>query len=161
MSKKFNVHDIVHERQNELDSSPLFQRKTPAPTVKQASPLRSQPEDTPAPPQVTFQPPPTEIDDDPIDQTMTDGVHDVMTSSRQDVDYRAWREVIENTETHNSALRLTRQERYDIEDLISELERTHHIKTSMNELARLGLLSILHDYKQRQRESLVYQVKKS
>jgi hypothetical protein len=36
-----------------------------------------------------------------------------------------------------------------------------HIKTSMNELARLGLLSILRDYKQHKKESLVYKVKKS
>ena len=87
--------------------------------------------------------------------------HDVTTSARQDVNYRAWKDLIENTETHNSALRLTREERYDVEDIVSELERTHHIKTSMNELARLGLLSILRDYKQHKKESLVYKVKKS
>jgi hypothetical protein len=69
--------------------------------------------------------------------------------------------LIENTETHNSALRLTRKERYDVEDVVSDLERTHHIKTSMNELARLGLLSILRDYKQRKQQSLVYKVKKA
>jgi hypothetical protein len=87
--------------------------------------------------------------------------HDVTTSSRQEVNHRAWRDIIENTETHNSALRLTREERYDVEDVVSDLERTHHIKTSMNELARLGLLSILRDYKQHKKESLVYKVKKS
>jgi hypothetical protein len=87
--------------------------------------------------------------------------HDVTASARQDVDYRAWKDIIENTETHNSALRLTREERYDVEDVVSDLERTHHIKTSMNELARLGLLSILRDYKQLKRQSLVYKVKKS
>jgi hypothetical protein len=87
--------------------------------------------------------------------------HDVTTSTQQDVNYHAWKDIIENTETHNSALRLTREERYDVEDVVSELERTHHIKTSMNELARLGLLSILRDYKQHKRESLVYKVKKS
>ena len=87
--------------------------------------------------------------------------HDITTSARQDVNYRAWKDVIENTETHNSALRLTREERYDVEDVVSDLERTHHIKTSMNELARLGLLSILRDYKQRTQQSLVYKVKKA
>ena len=87
--------------------------------------------------------------------------HDVMTSMRQDVDYRAWKDIIENTETHNSALRLTRKERYDVEDAVSDLERTHHIKTSMNELARLGLLSLIRDYKQHRKQSLVYKVKKS
>jgi hypothetical protein len=29
MSKKFNVNDIVQERKNELDSSPLFQAQSP------------------------------------------------------------------------------------------------------------------------------------
>ena len=80
---------------------------------------------------------------------------------RQDINYRAWKDIIENTETHNSALRLTREERYDVEDVVSDLERTHHIKTSMNELARLGLLSLIRDYKQRKQQSLVYKVKKS
>ena len=87
--------------------------------------------------------------------------HDVTTPSRHDVDHRAWRDVIENTETQNSALRLTREERYEIEDLVSDLERKHKIKTSMNELARLGILYILHDYKKNKTESLVYKVKKS
>jgi hypothetical protein len=160
MRKKFNVQDIVHERQNELDSSPLFQRAHPGKPAGEASSAPPPAHDTPASPP------------DPVPQAsgvpsgegkpvMTDGAHDVMTSARQNVNYRAWREVIENTETHNSALRLTRQERYDIEDLVSDLERTHKIKTSMNELARLGLLSILHDYQQHTKESLVYKVKKS
>ena len=87
--------------------------------------------------------------------------HDVTTSGRQDVDYRKWRDIIENTETHNSALRLTREERYEVEDMIKELERKHKIKTSMNEVARLGILSIIHDYKANKQESLVYKVKKS
>ena len=38
MSKKFNVKDIVSERRNELDSSPLFQTQSqPAPTQDGAS----------------------------------------------------------------------------------------------------------------------------
>ena len=94
-------------------------------------------------------------------ETVHAGRHDVTTSSRHDVDHRAWRDVIENTETQNSALRLTREERYEIEDLVSDLERKHKIKTSMNELARLGILYILHDYKKNKTESLVYKVKKS
>src|SRR5215217_5645248 len=37
MSKKFNVNDIVHERRNELDSSPLFQAKSPPAQAQDAS----------------------------------------------------------------------------------------------------------------------------
>ena len=88
-------------------------------------------------------------------------IHDVMTSSHHDVHYRAWRDIIENTETHNSALRLTREERYEVEDTIQDLERKHKIKTSLNEVARLGLLSIIHDYKKNKQQSLLYKVKKS
>jgi hypothetical protein len=87
--------------------------------------------------------------------------HDVMTPQRQDINYREWRDVIENTETHNSALRLTRDERYAVEDMIQDLERKHKVKTSMNEVARLSLLSIVHDYKRNKQGSLVYKVKKS
>src|SRR5216683_3052542 len=35
--------------------------------------------------------------------------HDVVTSSRQDVDLRSWRDIIENTETHNTSLRVTNE----------------------------------------------------
>src|SRR5512144_2222994 len=48
---------------------------------------------------------------------------DAVTSSRHDVNLRKWRDIIENTETHNSALRITNEERYEIEDLVSELRR--------------------------------------
>jgi hypothetical protein len=39
MSKKFNVNNIVNERKNELDYSPLFlQSKKPTPELKDGSP---------------------------------------------------------------------------------------------------------------------------
>jgi hypothetical protein len=37
MSKKFNVKEIVHERKNELDNSPLFQTKSPPAPVQASS----------------------------------------------------------------------------------------------------------------------------
>src|SRR5688500_2649209 len=46
---------------------------------------------------------------------------DVVTSSLQDVNLRDWRDLIENTETHNSSLRLTTEEGEDVEDVIKEL----------------------------------------
>jgi hypothetical protein len=97
----------------------------------------------------------------PIQKSGNEARHDVTTSKRYGVNYRKWRDTIENTETHNSALRLTREERYEVEDMIQELERKHKVKTSMNEVARLGILSIIHDYKTNKQESLVYKVKKS
>ena len=87
--------------------------------------------------------------------------NDVMTSSRHDVNLRGWRDTIENTETHNSSLRLTTEEGEHIEDLITDLKRKHKIKTSLNEVARLGLLHIVQDFKKNGTNSLIYKVKKS
>ena len=87
--------------------------------------------------------------------------NDVMTSSLHDVDLRAWRDTIENTETHNSSLRLTTDEGEHIEDLITDLKRKFKIKTSLNEIARLGLLHIVQDFKKNGENSLIYKVKKS
>ena len=86
---------------------------------------------------------------------------DVTTSSRQDIDYRSWRDTIENTQTRGSSLRLTNEEIYAVEDVLQELERQLHIKTSINELARLGLLYLMQDFKQNGEKSLIYRVKKS
>jgi hypothetical protein len=86
---------------------------------------------------------------------------DVVTSSLQDVNLRDWRDLIENTETHNSSLRLTTEEGEDVEDVIKELKRQLKVKTSLNEIARLGLLYLVHDFKKHREHSLIYQVKKS
>jgi len=85
----------------------------------------------------------------------------VMTSSLHDVRLRGWRDTIENTETHNSSLRLTTEEGEHIEDLITGLKRKYKIKTSLNEIARLGLLHIVQDFKMNGENSLIYKVKKS
>jgi len=86
---------------------------------------------------------------------------DVVTSSRQATSLKAWQEIIENTETQNSALRLTSEERYAVEDMVSELRRKYAIKTSMNEIARLGLLVLVADFKQQKKASLIHHVKKA
>ena len=86
---------------------------------------------------------------------------DVMTSPLQDVNLKTWQEVIENTETQNSALRLTPSERYSIEDVVNDLRRKTKIKTSMNEIARLGLLFMIHDFRKNGFNSILYKVKKA
>ena len=88
-------------------------------------------------------------------------MYNVMTSSLHDVNLRVWRDTIENTETHNSSLRLTTEEGEQIEDLITNLKRKYKIKTSLNEVARLGLLHIVQDFKKNGEDSLIYKVKKS
>ncbi len=89
------------------------------------------------------------------------GIKDVATSSHHDVNYRVWRDIIENTETHNSSLRLTTEENFAVEDVITDLKRQLKIKTSLNEVARLGLLYLIHDFKKHRENSLLYKVKKS
>ena len=69
--------------------------------------------------------------------------------------------MIENTETHNSSLRLTTEEGEDVEDVIKALKRQLKVKTSLNEIARLGLLYLVHDFQKHRERSLIYQVKKS
>jgi len=86
---------------------------------------------------------------------------DVTTSSRHDVNHREWRDIIENTESHNSSLRITNDEKYAVKDLVDELERKYKVKTSLNELARLGLLYIIEDFKKDKLNSLIIKVKKS
>jgi hypothetical protein len=98
---------------------------------------------------------------DSKNKVSTSIIADVVTSSLHDVNLRVWKDTIENTETHNSSLRLTTEEGDDIEDLIKELKRKLKVKTSLNEIARLGLLYILHDFKKNRENSLIYKVKKS
>lgn len=86
---------------------------------------------------------------------------DVMTSSLHDVNLKEWQEIIENTETQNSALRMTSEERYAVEDVVNDLRRNERVKTSMNEIARLGILLLIHDYKKRRHSSILYGVKKA
>lgn len=86
---------------------------------------------------------------------------DVTTSLLYGVSRKLWRERIEETETHNSSLRLSAQERDQIEDVVRDLRRQYRIKTSMNEMARLGLLLLAHDFRQRGRKSIVAAVKTS
>ena len=93
-------------------------------------------------------------------QVNKSATNDVSTSARHDVELRAWKDTIENTETHNSSLRLTTEEGEHIEDLITDLKRTFKIKTSLNEIARLGLLHLVQDFKQNGENSLIYKVKK-
>lgn len=86
---------------------------------------------------------------------------DVMTSALQDINKKLWREIIEETETHNSSLRMSAREREQMEDVVRDLKRKYRIKTSMNEIARLGLLFLIHDFKKRGAQSIITEVKTS
>jgi hypothetical protein len=139
-----------------------------SPTAPKGRPLRRMP---PAQPPVPLPAAPDQESADslhataqsnkPTQPTSAKTHHDVMTSLLHNVNLRTWRDVIENTETQNSALRLTSEERYAVEDMINELRRKEKIKTSMNEIARLGLLLLIHDFVKNKRASLLYRIKKA
>lgn len=145
MSKKLNAEAILNELS---EGSAFFKEPVPSPAVT---------------PEVQTASTPVKEDsnEDVRTDVRHDVTHDVVTSMLQGVDLRSWRDAIENTETQNSALRLTSEERYTIEDVVSELKRKFGIKTSMNEIARLGLLLLVHDYKQSKKDSLVHKVKRA
>jgi hypothetical protein len=131
----------------------LFKKKTTPPPhatdTAKTHPRRLKAPGTPAPRQGSIRKESTPISPD------------VVTSSLQDVNLRDWKDMIENTETHNSSLRLTTEEGDDVEDVITDLKRQLKVKTSLNEIARLGLLYLLHDFKKHRENSLIYKVKKS
>ena len=102
-----------------------------------------------------------EASHDGSESTVKELNHDVTTSSLHEVNYRELKDIIENTETHNSSLRLTNEENYAVEDMVNELKRSLKVKTSLNEVVRLGLLYIIHDFKANREKSLIYKVKKS
>ena len=56
---------------------------------------------------------------------------------------------------------MTREEVFQVEDLLTELKRNLKIKSSLNEVARLGLLYILKDFMKNKEKSLIVKVKKS
>jgi hypothetical protein len=103
----------------------------------------------------------TELIKEKKDNSTLERRRDVMTSSRQEISLKKWREIIETTETHNSSLRMTNDEKFAIEDLLSELQRKYKIKTSLNELARLGMLYLIDNFKKDKPNALIIKVKKA
>lgn len=150
MKKQFPTDAITNEL---AGASAFFQPQAPEPLA--------------ATPPVTETPPPAlsdttqQANQAALSSVYQDVMSDAVTSLLQDIDLKRWREQIEDTETQNSSLRLTSEERYVIEDIISELQRKEKIKTSMNEVARLGLLFLIHEFKKNQRQSILYRVKKA
>lgn len=141
--------------------TPMNRSKIQQPAVSHDKPLPKMPNSPPQP--IAPQPQATHaVDAVPQEESQHQvGMLDVVTSLRQAINLKAWQEIIENTETQNSALRLTSEERYAVEDVVNELRRKYGIKTSMNEIARLGLLLLIYDFKQHKKDSVIHEVKKA
>jgi hypothetical protein len=152
---------------NELAGASLFfQSQTPpvpeqAPETSAVAPPRAETPPSATPNQDRLPDNTKQLQQKELPSIRQDVMIDVTTAILQGVDLKRWREQIEDTETQNSSLRLTSEERYVIEDIISELQRKERIKTSMNEVARLGLLFLIHEFKKNRRMSILYRVKKA
>ena len=75
--------------------------------------------------------------------------------------FEKWRDVVESKQTLNTTLRLTAKEKESLEDFVRDLRRNHKIRTSMNELARLGFLYLIEDFEIKGDKSLLSKVKSS
>lgn len=143
MKKKLPID--IGGLQDQLSNSAFFSReqRPPAPEVNIA--------------------PVEEGEDQKDDDTETSQRHDVttdvMTSLFSNLPLSKWRAIIANTETYNPALRLTNDERYGVEDVVNELRRKYKVKTSMNEIARIGLLLLVMDFKKNKSKSVLYAIK--
>ena len=93
-------------------------------------------------------------------EARVDSTKDPMTSVLDDVDLVRWRDVLADTVTLSSTFRLTEEERRVVEDAVRDLRRTDRIKTSMNELARLGLMFLVHDLRRHGAKSVIHRVKR-
>lgn len=154
MKKKIDETAVM----SELSSSKFFQSSPPsqaATKVQQQKTAIRKVEDKPL----------TRVGEDGLNEStkdvQTDVNTDATTSLLQNVNKRGWKEIIETTETHNSSLRLSLMEREKIEDVVRELRRKYKIKTSMNEIARLGLLVLAQDFKKYRSKSIIADVKTS
>lgn len=161
MSKKLPTDTIARE----LSHSVFFQ-KPPDEQVHSPPPAGQTQREAHSPPSAAHVDQGDESaqqDGNPVgnDASKTNVMLDVLTSLFAKVNLKQWQEIIEDTETQNSALRLTSEERYAIEDVVNELRRQYGIKTSMNEIARLGLLLLIQDFKQYKKNSIIHKVKKA
>src|SRR5690242_8704947 len=111
MKKKLEVAEL----QNQLAGSVFFRKPKPNPPSMAEKPAVAENKQSVR----------GESPSSPAPKVQQLGNPNVTTSARHDVPLKRWREIIENTETQNSALRLTAIERYAVEDLLQNLRRKH------------------------------------
>ena len=149
MSKKFDVNAIVAERRNELDNSPLFQSKKPAPQ-RIAAVTEDATADVGAPPP----------DDSPNNQARLERAS---TLSREQASLQSSnhasmlslspkalefiRKIVINPGKQDVLyVRLTKEEKDKLAD-VTYIYKRRGVKTSDNELVRVAVNALLEDYK--------------
>ena len=158
MSKKFNVKNIINERKNELDYSPLFQSKShfvpkdndssgtnqQAPTPKRAA--KTQHNDTVTP----------RYQDTTVSTTLPRH-RDTVTPQDEDdildIVRKAVKQIGKEAATHRFTL--------DEKNLLADIEYTYKrqgVRTSENEITRIAINYFIQDYQRNGNSSLLAKI---
>lgn len=153
MSKNFNVNDIINERKNELDNSPLFQSKpTTVPkdddssiSNKQTRPRSVNPKriDTVIP-----------RHHDTTVSTMQPRHHDTVIPEDEDAILDVVRKAVKQIGKEAATHRFTLDEK----SLLADIEYTYKrkgIRTSENEITRIAINYFIQDYQRNGDSSLL------
>jgi hypothetical protein len=156
MSKKFNINDIISERKNELDHSPLFQSK---------SSIVPKGDESPA----THQQTPQQLAKPQATDTMIPRHHDTTVSTMQprhhdttipqdeddilDVVRKAVKQIGKEAATHRFTI--------DEKNLLADIEYTYKrqgLRTSENEITRIAINYFIQDYRKNGDSSLLAKI---
>src|SRR4051794_35687063 len=144
MSKKFNVKDIVDERRNELDHSPLFQSRKPDPISSAQSHTRDALEEPLKIEQQNASKPEIQNAGNPVFQqtskmaSQTSGKPDFQNAGRVRLSDTT-------TSTEKVTYRFHPEGKYAVEDMKTVLARKYGIKASLEEIAEEAILIIYKD----------------
>lgn len=101
----------------------------------------------------------TDLPSEPSDEVE----NDLLTKGFQAVDpltAKQWRKKLDDKTGSNSSLRIPKDEKRPVEDMLTDLERRYGYSISMNDLARLGLMLLTNDFKRKRSRALVLEILK-
>jgi hypothetical protein len=152
MSKKFNVKDIVDERRNELDHSPLFQSRKPDPVLPAQSDTSAALEEASKTEQRNARKPESQNAGNPVFQhaskmeSQTSGLPDFQNTGKVKISDT-------NTSTEKVTYRFHSEGKYAVEDMKTVLVRKYGIKASLEDIAEAAILLIYEDLLENQHAS--------
>src|SRR4051794_13314203 len=152
MSKKFNVKDIVDERRNELDHSPLFQSTKSDPVL----PTQTDTSDTPEEPSKIVQQnaskPVSQNAGNPVFQQTSNMAN--QSSGKPDFQQTGKTRISDaTTSIEKVTYRFHSEAKYAVEDMKTVLARKYGIKASLEEIAEVAILIIYEDLLENQHAS--------
>jgi hypothetical protein len=152
MSKKFNVKDIVDERRNELDHSPLFQSRKSDPVLPAQSLTSDAPEEQSNIKQQNASKPESQNAGNSVFQQTSKMAS--QTSSMPDL-RKAGKVRLSDTTTsiEKVTYRFHSEGKYAVEDMKTILARKYGIKAPLEEIAEEAILIIYEDLLENQHAS--------